>query len=78
MVAYLDGSANVYQAQAGRNSNSLCSVRRSKFLNEVINVKIDRSFAYAQNNRYIPGAFSLIQPVQNFFFAGRKEGTVYI
>ena len=73
-----DGSTDVNQTEACRNSNGLCSVRRPEFLNDVIDVKIDRSFAYAQNNRNVPRAFSLIQPVQNFFFAGRKHNIVYI
>lgn len=31
-------------------------------------MEIDRSFAYPQDNRYVPGAFPLFQTVEDFLF----------
>ena len=61
-------SVEVYQAGMGRDRNGLGPVRNPEFLHDVVHVEVDGSFAYPQDNRYVPGAFPLLQPVEDFLF----------
>ncbi len=61
-------SVTIDQAQVQRRRDSLSPVYRRKFSHEVVDMVIDRPFANAQDNGNIPGAFSLLQPVEDFFF----------
>ena len=56
----------------GRDRNGLGPVRHSEFLHDVVYVVVDGSFTYPQDNRYVPGAFPLLQPVEDFLFPGGK------
>lgn len=48
-------------------------VYRLKFLHDVVDMVIDRPFANAQDNGNIPGTFTLLQPVEDFFFPVRED-----
>ena len=55
-----------------RDGNGLGPVCHSELLHDFVNVEIDRSFTYPQDNRYVPGTFPLFQPVEDFLFPERK------
>jgi hypothetical protein len=71
-------SSKINQAESGRDRQGLRPVYRTQFLHDVVYMEIDRSLADTQDNRDVPGAFPLFQPVENFFFPGGKNNFIYI
>ena len=76
MQGFVFFSEEVNQAGMGCDRNGLEPVRYSEFLHDVGNVVVDGSFTYPQDNRYVPGGFPLLQPVEDLLFPNGDNNAI--